>query len=148
MNTGETNPTMHPDSYGLHLTLEAVGFDDPHALNNHRAITSFLHDLVERVGMRILAGPLLDHEAETTEKYGWSGVVILYESHAAIHTYPHHAAAFLDIFSCRDFQIAPVMATLERHFGSHRVAEQALSERGQHWSPDLQGEMLSWHRRR
>jgi S-adenosylmethionine decarboxylase len=139
---------MHVDSYGLHLTLELVGFDNPHTLNNPRAITSFLHDLVKHLGMRILAGPLLGHEAETTEKYGWSGVVIVYESHVAIHTYPHRAAAFLDIFSCHDFQIAPVMATLERHFGSYRVAEQALTERGRHWSADLQSELLTWLSRR
>jgi S-adenosylmethionine decarboxylase len=139
---------MHVDSYGLHLTLEVVDFDSPHTLNNPRGITSFLHDLVTSIGMRILAGPLLGHEAEPSEKYGWSGVVILYESHAAIHTYPRRAAAFLDIFSCRDFQIEPVMATLERHFGSYRVAEQALAERGEHWSADVQSEMLSWHNRR
>ena len=83
------------------------------------------------------------------EKSGCSGVVILYESHAAIHIYLHRAAAFVDVFSCRDFAVAQVADTLAEHFGDHQVVEQTFADRGFHWSADTStDEMLEWIRER
>lgn len=107
--------STQPDTYGLHLTLRLEGFDQPAARED---------------------GP--------PEKAGCSGVVILYESHAAIHTYPHQAAAFVDVFSCRQFATAQVTDTLAAYFESDQVVEQRLAERGLHWSADAHEEMLAW----
>lgn len=94
--------------------------------------------------MRILAGPLVAREEGPEETAGYSGVVILYESHAAIHTYPHRAAALVDVFSCRQFTIAQVQDTRSARFGSHQVVEQRVAERGLHWSAGVHEEMLAW----
>jgi S-adenosylmethionine decarboxylase len=98
--------------------------------------------------MRVLAGPIVARAEGSIDKSGCSGVVILYESHAAIHTYPHRAAAFVDAFSCRDFAVAQVTDTLAEHFGDHHVVEQTLADRGFHWSADTSTEMLEWIRER
>jgi S-adenosylmethionine decarboxylase len=34
--------------------------------------------------------------------HGWSGVVVIAESHLALHTWPEHDFASVDIFSCSD----------------------------------------------
>jgi S-adenosylmethionine decarboxylase len=135
--------TSPPDTYGLHLTLRLGGLKRD-ALDNPDTVALFLRTLVSNIGMRILAGPLVAHEEGPEETAGYSGVVILYESHAAIHTYPHRAAAFLDVFSCQQFSIAQVQDTLSAHFGSHEVLEQRVAERGLHWSADVHEEMLAW----
>lgn len=139
---------MRQTAYGMHLTLRLAGVRRPAALDDPTALSRFLRALVTRLGMRILAGPLVTREEGSIEKSGCSGVVILYESHAAIHTYPHRAEAFVDVFSCRDFAVAQVANTLAEHFGDHYVVEQTLADRGRHWSTDTLTEMLAWRRER
>jgi S-adenosylmethionine decarboxylase len=36
---------------------------------------------------------------------GWSGFVIIQESHVSIHTFPDRAFATIDVYSCRSFDI-------------------------------------------
>ena len=139
---------MRHTAYGMHLTLRLAGVRRPEALDDPTAVSRFLGALVTCLGMRILAGPIVAREEGSIEKSGCSGVVILYESHAAIHTYPHRAAAFVDVFSCRDFAVAQVADTLAAHFGEHYVVEQTLADRGFHWSADTSAEMLEWRRER
>lgn len=139
---------MRDTAYGMHLTLRLAEVRRPEALDDPTALSRFLSALVTRLGMRILAGPIVAREKGSIEKSGCSGVVILYESHAAIHTYPHRAAAFVDVFSCREFAVAQVADTLAEHFGDHHVVEQTLADRGFHWSADASTEMLEWRRER
>ena len=70
------------------------------ALDDEIEVAKFLKKLVAALGMRVRAGPLCGRNGGAPEKNGISGAVILYESHAAIHTYSQLRAAFLDIFSC------------------------------------------------
>ena len=57
------------------------------ALDDEIEVAEFLKKLVAALGMRVRAGPLCGRERGAPEKNGISGAVILYESHAAIHTY-------------------------------------------------------------
>ena len=139
---------MRHRAYGMHLTLRLSGVRRREALDDTVALSRFLSALVTGLGMRVLAGPVVAREEGPIEKSGCSGVVILYESHAAIHTYPHRAAAFVDVFSCRDFAVTQVADTLAEYFGDHQVVEQTLTNRGLHWSADASTEMLEWRRER
>lgn len=135
-------------SYGTHLTLQIVDVRQPRRLDETAAVSDFLRNLVRRIGMNILAGPLVTRDDGPPERSGCSGVVILHESHAAIHTYPHLASAFVDVFSCRPFDVAEVSRVLQAHFGSHQVAEQGLTDRGRHWTEDVAAELGGWRLRR
>jgi S-adenosylmethionine decarboxylase len=132
----------------MHLTQQIVDVSSPRHLDDTTIISEFLRDLVRSIGMTILAGPLVTREEGSREVAGCSGVVILHESHAAIHTYPHVASAFVDVFSCRRFEAAAVSQVLTTHFGAHEIAEQGLTDRGLHWSADLAAELGGWRRRR
>lgn len=98
--------------------------------------------------MRILAGPLTGREDGGPDRSGVSGVVILYESHAAIHTYPWLGGAFVDIFSCREFDHEVVLGVFDEFFGTHRVRELETQTRGRHWGADIEREQLAWSSRR
>jgi S-adenosylmethionine decarboxylase len=135
-------------TYGHHLLLRLSGIRDVGALERPEQVAECLRTLVQRVGMRVLAGPLIGQEEGPPEKRGCSGVVILYESHAAIHTYPALGEAFVDLFSCRAFDLDTVAGTLEAFFGPHRIAERTVLERGVHWSPDAARELDTWMRSR
>lgn len=66
-------------------------------------------DLTDRRAMDILTGACDEAGAHirTSVQYsfhpqGFSGVVILAESHASIHTWPERGEAVVDYFSCSD----------------------------------------------
>lgn len=135
---------MSDNSYGLHLTLRVADIRDTAALDDQEVIASFLVSLVHRINMRILAGPLVTREPGAPEKRGCSGVIILYESHAAIHTYPALGAAFVDVFSCRSFSVDTIVDVLNDYFGHHRIVELVEQERGLHWSGTVRQHMEAW----
>ena len=130
--------------YGMHLTLRIGQIERRTALVGTQQVTTLLETLVERVGMRVLAGPMVAEERGIPERHGWSGVVILYESHAAIHTYPNQQEAFIDLFSCKDFEPSLVLDTLRSFLGSFVVLEQDMHDRGYHWGTNVHNELTTW----
>ncbi len=64
--------------------------------------------------------------------YGVSGVVVISESHVAIHTWPEHGYAAVDIFTCSE-QIDPysIMESLAKKLGA-REHKATLVNRGPH----------------
>ena len=136
-------------NYGVHLVLRLVNIERRSALDEAETISNFLKALVARVGMRILAGPLTAAEDGPGDKRGKSGVVILYESHAALHTYPELGEAFLDIFSCKEpITPRPCWKCWKSSLGAYSILEQDQFDRGIHWGADIHAEMETWRSRR
>ena len=127
----------------MHLTLRIAEVSRRDALDGP-AIGEILVTLVNRIGMRILAGPLTAEESGTPEKRGWSSLVLLYESHAAIHTYPELGQAFIDVFSCKEFNLTQVKDVLLEYLGDFHTVEEHLLDRGIHWSEGISREMQTW----
>ncbi|MDX1933423.1 MAG: S-adenosylmethionine decarboxylase [Capsulimonadales bacterium] len=144
LTTPVSLPPSSVETYGIHLTLRIADLEPPGALNDPETVKEFLVELVGHIGMRILAGPLVGYEGGTTEKYGTSGVVILYESHAAIHTYPGLGELFLDVFSCKHFDVEDVHTILRRHYRTYRVVEENVQDRGIHWGCNVRSELTRW----
>lgn len=141
-------PAEGPDSYGTHLTLRARDIERRPDLADPAVVDRFLVSLVGAIGMTVLVGPLVGIESGPPELAGVSGVVILLESHAAIHTYPAVGEAFLDVFSCRPFDAGAAATVLQAYFGGHRVEETMLTVRGHHWQADIAGELRRWRESR
>ena len=139
---------MTTTTYGLHLTLRLAEVERRDVLDDCKAVADLLVKLVDRIGMRILAGPLAGREDGDAHHSGCSSVIILYESHCAIHTYPEKGELFMDVFSCKQFDVATVAATLSEELGYFRILEQNMFNRGVHWSVDIDREMADWVSRR
>lgn len=60
--------------------------------------------------------------------HGLSGVVVIAESHLAVHTWPEHRAVCVDLFTCSD-EMDPVsgIAFLFESFAAGRMTLQTLS---------------------
>jgi S-adenosylmethionine decarboxylase len=132
------------DIYGSHLMLRLSEIQRSATLDDPVGVADFLRHLVMGAGMRVLAGPFTSTETGDAEHYGHSGIVLLYESHAAVHTYPHLRALFLDLFSCKPFEIQPLLSLIEEFFGGYTIVESALMDRGHHWSTDAAAELERW----
>lgn len=92
--------------FGPHLILD--GYEcNKHKISNMEFIYKFLDELPSKIDMRKIGRPDVDKifDDEMKEDYGISGIVLIYESHIAIHTFPKKNILFLDIFSCKDFDI-------------------------------------------
>ena len=57
---------------------------------------------------------------------GVSGVVVIMESHIAIHTWPEHSYAAVDIFTCGDMDLAPAVEVIRTLLQAGRVEEQLI----------------------
>ncbi len=130
--------------YGSHVMLRVRQVAWPDQLDDPQTVGHFLRELVTRIGMRILDGPLTASEQGDQAHYGYSSVVILQESHAAIHTYPRLGQFFLDVFSCRPFDTRVVIGTCEDFFGAFEIAEQAKLDRGLHWPGPATERLTEW----
>lgn len=52
---------------------------------------------------------------------GYSGFVMIQESHISIHTFPKRRFVSIDLYSCKKFKTAPVIAYFKGVFGIGKV---------------------------
>jgi S-adenosylmethionine decarboxylase proenzyme len=85
---------------------EATNLNDAHTLE------VALKDTVEAVD-----GTLLDLRVVEFPVHGVTGVAIIAESHVAVHTWPEHGYAAVDIFTCNlDADIDAGIEAMKKHF--------------------------------
>ena len=69
--------------------------DDPSLLDRAEPLQRVLVDAAERAGMTVLAGP-----SHQFEPHGATVVLLLAQSHLAIHTWPEEGIACVDLMTC------------------------------------------------
>jgi S-adenosylmethionine decarboxylase len=90
-------------NFGEHLTLD--GYDgDPRKLNDRDLVFNTLNELLQILGMQKLAEPQVYFVPDSKGKDpgGWSGFVVIAESHISIHTFPARKFVSIDVYTCRD----------------------------------------------
>lgn len=91
---------------------------DPDAINNLEAVKGALVEAAKRAQATIV--DIVFHEFNP---FGISGVVVIAESHLAIHTWPEYRYAAVDIFSCGDILKPEVAANyLVEQFSAERTS--------------------------
>jgi S-adenosylmethionine decarboxylase proenzyme len=79
---------------GRHLLVEYHGCD-PEILNDLERVKKFMLEAASESGATVL-----DASFHYFTPQGVSGVVVIAESHLAIHTWPEYGYAAVDIFTC------------------------------------------------
>ena len=82
---------------GLHLILDGVMREPV----TRETVDTILHELPGRIGMKILAGPVV--VAGHPINPGWTGFVVIDKSHIAIHTFTEGNRISIDVYSCQPF---------------------------------------------
>ncbi|OGB89584.1 S-adenosylmethionine decarboxylase proenzyme [candidate division WOR-1 bacterium RIFCSPHIGHO2_01_FULL_53_15] len=89
--------------FGPHLMLDCYGCPKE-KLADMDLIFAALDTLPAKIGMTKIMPPyVFKYSGKVAEDWGISGVVLIAESHISIHTFPDKEHAFIDIFSCKDF---------------------------------------------
>jgi S-adenosylmethionine decarboxylase len=89
---------------GLHLTADLHRCDgDPHLLTDAAALQRLCLASVEASGLRAVAQLFHPFDAGSSDGVpagGVTGVVLLAESHLAVHTWPERGVVTLDVYVC------------------------------------------------
>ena len=100
---------------GRHLLIDLYDCDE-RLLDDREYIETQLHAAAEAAGARIL-GAVFHHFSP----HGVTGVLVVQESHLAVHTWPERRYAAIDLLTCGS-DIDPWLAykSLKRAFGAGR----------------------------
>ena len=106
------------ENFGPHLMLDlrqcAKG-----KLCDYSLIFDILHDLPEKIGMTKITQPyVFPYSGLVPEDKGITGTVIIAESHISIHTFQEKDYCFVDVFSCKDFNVELAAEYLVKAFES------------------------------
>lgn len=117
---------------GLHLTADLRGVDPALALmRDAQALSVRCRDAVARSGLSGVA-ELFHRFGAADEQGGITGVVLLAESHLAVHTWPELGGVTLDVYVCNygadnSAKAEALMAALIAAFSPTSVSRQSLN---------------------
>ncbi len=118
---------------GLHLTADLTGCDPAQPLMCHtEALRALCVGAVAAAGLGAVAELFHRFEPAPGESQsGITGVVLLAESHLAIHTWPERGGVTLDVYVCNlgqdnSAKAERLMDGLQAAFGPTRVNRQVL----------------------
>ncbi|MDF1564112.1 MAG: adenosylmethionine decarboxylase [Deltaproteobacteria bacterium] len=98
---------------GRHALLDLYGCD-PAILNDGAT----LQELLKQTAVE-LECTVVEEVFHNFSPYGVSGVVVIAESHLAVHTWPEHGFAAVDLFTCNDTTALSLLAEiLQERFGA------------------------------
>ncbi|MFA5925303.1 MAG: adenosylmethionine decarboxylase [Parcubacteria group bacterium] len=90
-------------TFGVHLTLDGYG-GNPDKLNDPELVRKSLDEVVEKLGMEKMTEPVVKYAEPRNMKDsgGYSGFVMIVESHISIHTFPKKKFVSIDAYTCKD----------------------------------------------
>jgi S-adenosylmethionine decarboxylase len=91
--------------FGPHLTLDLKGCPKE-ILQNYNLHFELLKNLPELIGMTPITQPyVFPYSGLLPEDKGITGIVIIAESHLSIHSFEEKGYTFIDMFSCKEFDV-------------------------------------------
>lgn len=89
-------------NFGVHLTIDGYG-GSFEKLNNMELIWESLNKLPEKLKMRKLHPPYVVKVGPQNPKDdgGYSGFVMIAESHISVHTFPYRGFISIDVYTCQ-----------------------------------------------
>jgi S-adenosylmethionine decarboxylase len=108
--------------FGLHVTMDMYNCPVS-VLNDKELVTTILHTLPKQLGMKILTEPVVTYAQPNGKKDpgGWSGFVMIQESHISIHTFIKRRFVTMDIYSCKQFDAQKSIDHFKRVFKTDDV---------------------------
>ena len=107
--------------YGRHVMLGAHGCNE--ALLDKAVIAEFMQELARRIDMVTFGPPFVERFGGGIE-IGISAVQLIETSAITIHTNDAARDLYLDVFSCKDFKAATVIAYVRELFAPVAIEHQ------------------------
>ena len=115
--------------FGPHLMLDCYGCSESR-LKDFKFVLNFLDKLPGMIDMHKIADPYaIDYPGrpDSFDKGGISAMVLIAESHIAIHTFPAQNYMSVDIFSCKNFDIERAIEYVAKAFQAKKLEKKILN---------------------
>jgi S-adenosylmethionine decarboxylase len=99
---------------GTHYLAEYYDCDRS-KINDISLLERIMIEATELSGARIIR-----HFFHQFSPQGLSGIIVIAESHFAVHTWPEHGFAAVDLFSCGDFDFRAALNHIRLSIGAER----------------------------
>jgi S-adenosylmethionine decarboxylase len=120
---------MTDDAFGPHLTLDLIGCPKE-ILQDYNLHFKLLKDLPQLIGMTPITQPyVFPYSGLVPEDKGITGIVIIAESHLSVHSFEDKGYTFIDMFSCKPFDVEKAEKYIMDLFQPEKV-ERNLIQRG------------------
>ena len=118
--------------WGKHLIIDMTA-GDKERVRSAAHISRFVEILVETIGMRAYGAPLLEHFAEhVPDAAGYSLVQLIETSAITGHFCDLSGDAYIDIFSCKDFQAELAVEVVRAAFRPQHINFMTLVRQATH----------------
>lgn len=114
-----------PFALGRHMTVEFYDCDSNIIVDSEKVKKAFLKAAKDS------GATVLDYSFHVFEPQGVSGVVIIAESHFAVHAWPEHDFAAVDLFTCSDsVDLQKAIQSIKESLGSEAAIISGDMNRG------------------
>jgi S-adenosylmethionine decarboxylase len=96
----------------------------PERLKDTGVLAALFEELIVLLGLKVVGQPQWH---VFPEPGGITGLTLLAESHLAVHTFPEHGFAALNVYCCRPRQRPDFEALLARHLGAASCSVRELA---------------------
>ena len=86
--------------HGLHLIADLQGCSGDTPLDDEAALRALCLDAIARAGLRAVGSLFHPFIGDDGQPQGVTGVVLLVESHLAVHTWPELRGVTADVYVC------------------------------------------------
>jgi S-adenosylmethionine decarboxylase len=122
--------------FGPHLIIDGSRCNT-RKLADRILVEQVLNNYPSAIGMTKIGGPyMFEYQAPDPAYSGVSGLVVIAESHIAIHTFPELDYFTMDIFSCKNFDHEKAIAYIKDAFDveemDRMLVQRGLSFKGPH----------------
>lgn len=123
--------------FGPHLMIDGY-HANAEKLADFELVRRVLEELPQEMQMTKVLPPIVQRYAEHPgHSEGVTGVVLIAESHIAIHTFPSQRFISVDIFSCKEFDLGLALGSVVERFEIGRY-ETYLINRGKEYPKDVE----------
>ena len=111
---------MKNKPWGQHFILDIAGCNNN--VRSKEKIKSFVVELVDAIDMVAYGEPIIEHFAEHSEEAaGYTLLQLIETSAISGHFSDNFKDAYIDIFSCKYFDVDMVVGIVEKYFGPESI---------------------------
>jgi len=107
--------------WGYHTLLDCGGCNAS-AITNPKILEAWVKELVRRINMVPYGEPQILHFGHNeVHLEGWTVIQLIETSNIIAHFNDHTQEGYIDIFSCKEYNVDDAIATVEEFFSPNKI---------------------------
>jgi S-adenosylmethionine/arginine decarboxylase-like enzyme len=112
-------------TWGYHLLLNCSDCND--GIQNEETIKRFVYVLIKAIDMKPVGPTIIRHLSPTPENTGYSVMQMIETSNITAHFVESNRSAYIDVFSCKEFDPTIVERLVDFYFSPGSVIKTFLT---------------------